>query len=128
MKQGLPGGDLEYAVVLAILEMGPATAKSVHERIGIPAHLVYTTIAKVLDRLCAKNLVSRTRQGRAFVYRARIDRGDLERGRAREAISALLGSEPKPALASLVDAVALHDPELLDELARVVAAKRRSRK
>ena len=128
MRQGLPGGELEYAVVLAVLEMGPSTAKAIHDRIGIPAGLVYTTIAKVLDRLHAKQLVARTRVGRAFVYRPKIDRVQLERGRANAVVSTLLGGEPRPALAGLVDAVTRHDPALLDDLARMVAEKRRSRK
>ena len=95
--------------------------------IGKPRQLVYTTIAKVLDRLCVKGLVTRRRAGRAFVYRPGVDRTAVERSLAREAVTRLLGGEPRPAIAALVDAVAAHDPDLIDELARLVAIKRGAR-
>jgi predicted transcriptional regulator len=124
----LPGGYLEYAVLVALWELSVATAKDVHARIGAPSGLAYTTIAKVLDRLCAKGLVSRERVGRAFEYRPRVERPRLERARARDMLRRLFSSEPQPAVATLVDAVESLDPELLDELARAVAARRRLRR
>lgn len=89
---------------------------------------MYTTTAKVLDRLHAKGLVSRKRVGKAFFYRAAVEREIVERARAKKSIGGLLGLQPRPAIATLVDAVEAIDPDLLDELARVVAARRRSRR
>ena len=123
----LPGGDLEYAVLAKLWELGAASARDIHGHIGKPAGLVYTTIAKVLDRLHDKGLVSRERRGKAFSYRARIARDVIEQARARTALSRLLGSRPHAAVATLVEAVESIDPKLLDELERAVAARRRSR-
>lgn len=123
----VPGGKLEYAVMALLWESGHASARQVHDRIGAPAGLVYTTTAKVLDRLHAKGLVTRRREGRGFVYWARRLREKVERARARSILTRLLGDEPRPALAGLVDAMESIDPKLLDELAHAVAARRRSR-
>lgn len=123
----MPGGDLEYRVLSAVWELGEASARDLYERIGVPSGLVYTTTAKVLDRLHAKGLVARQRRGKAFFYRARITRDVIDRRRANSMLARLLGAEPRPALAMLVDAVESIDPQLLEELARVVAARRRSR-
>jgi BlaI family penicillinase repressor len=113
---------------MAVLwERGTASAREIHDRVGEPLGLVYTTTAKVLDRLHAKGLVTRRRAGRSFVYRARRGRDEVERARARSFIERLLGDEPRPALAGLVDAVDSIDPHLLDDLARAVAARRRNR-
>jgi BlaI family penicillinase repressor len=113
---------------MAVLwERGAASAREIHDRVGEPLGLVYTTTAKVLDRLHAKGLVTRRRAGRSFVYRARRGRDEVERARARSFIERLLGDEPRPALAGLVDAVDSIDPHLLDDLARAVAARRRNR-
>lgn len=123
----LPGGELEYAALLALCELGSGSARQVHTRIGEPKGLVYTTTAKVLDRLLAKKLVSRSRRGKAFVYRPTVKREDLERARAVRALKDLLGTDPSPAMAALVEAMEEVDRELLDELAREVESRRRKR-
>jgi predicted transcriptional regulator len=127
MSSDLPGGELEYAVLVALWDLGAATTREIHERVGEPDGLVYTTTAKVLDRLHAKQLVTRERTGKSFVYRAKVKRESIERARARLALNNLLGSEPRPAIAALIDAVSSLDADLLDELARAINAKRRSR-
>ena len=125
-KLRLPGGGLEYVVLARLWELGTASARDLHGLVGEPAGLVYTTTAKVLDRLHEKGLVARERKGKAFTYRAKIARELVERARARTALQQLLGSRPHAAVAGLVDAVESLDPQLLDELERAVAARRRS--
>jgi predicted transcriptional regulator len=123
----LPGGTLEYAVLVALWDLGRATTRQIHERVGIPGGLVYTTTAKVLDRLHTKGLVSREQAGRVLSYRPKIAREVVERARARYALNQILGLDATPAIAALVDTVESIDPRLLDELGRAVAARRRSR-
>ena len=115
-------------MLAAVWELGRPSAREIHTQVGAPAGLVYTTVAKVLDRLCEKGLLARHRLGRLFVYRAAITRERVEKARASVGVRRLLGGEPRPAIAALVDAVVDVDPELLDELARVVAQRRRSRR
>jgi predicted transcriptional regulator len=64
MKQQfrLPGGELEYAVLAKLWELGSASARDIYAQVGEPQGLVYTTTAKVLDRLHVKRLVSRERK------------------------------------------------------------------
>jgi predicted transcriptional regulator len=121
----LPGGDLEYAVLVKLSELGTASAREIHGHVGEPTGLVYTTTTKVLDRLHDKGLVTRERRGKAFSYRARIAREVVDQARARTALSRLFGSRPHAAVATLVEAVESLDPTLLDELEK--AARRRSR-
>lgn len=111
----------------ALWELGSATTREVHSRVGDPAGLAYTTTATVLDRLHDKGCCSRLRLGKAFTYRPEITRHDVDRARAHDTIKQLIGGDPVPAIASLVDAVESLDPELLDELERATAARRRSR-
>jgi BlaI family penicillinase repressor len=123
----LPGGELEYAVLYSVCEMGLASTREVYARVGEAPGLAYTTIAKVLDRLHAKGLVARRRRGKLFFYRPRIARSVIEFTRARLSLSKLLGSAPRPAVATLVEAMESLDPGLLDELERAVAARRERR-
>ena len=125
--QSVPGGKLEYAVLTAVWDLGAATAREVYDRVGAPLGLVYTTTARVLDRLQAKGLVSRAKVGKSFSYRASVARREIDHVRMSRALSGFLSHEPRPALASLVDAIEAIDPKLIDELARAVEARRRSR-
>ena len=121
----LPGGDLEYAVLAKLQELGSASVRDIHMQVSEPKGLVYTTTAKVLDRLHAKRLVSRARKGMSFVYRARVARAVIDAARARAFLTRLLGSGPRSAVATLVDAFESLDPNLIDELAEVIASRRR---
>jgi predicted transcriptional regulator len=125
-KFRLPGGDLEYAILAKLWDLGQASARQIHAQLNEPMGLVYTTTTKVLDRLYAKRLVSRERRGKAFVYRPRIARPIVDRERARAFLARLLGPAPHSSLAALVEAADSLDPRLLDQLAEAVAARRRS--
>lgn len=123
----LPGGELEYAVLYSVCELGRASTRDIYARVGEAPGLAYTTIAKVLDRLHAKGLVVRRRRGKGFVYRPAIARRVIEFTRARTSLSKLLGAAPGPAVATLVEAMESLDPALLDELQRAVAVRRERR-
>ena len=90
--------------------------------------LAYTTLMTTLDRLYRKGLLDRQRAGRAFLYRARLSREQLQSGVATDLIDAMLGADPdaRPVLSTFVDAVEQRDGALLDELARLVREKQRA--
>ena len=126
-SSSFPSGALESAVLDVLWRLRHASVRAVHDEVGEPRKLAYTTIATVLDRLCAKELVERVRIGNAFVYTPAVTRGRVVRARAKGLLRKMLGGEPHAAIAALVQAVESIDPALLDELARTVAARRRSR-
>ena len=123
----MPGGDLEYAVLSTLWDLGSASVRDIHERVGAGDGLVYTTTAKVIDRLHEKRLVTRHRVGRSFVYRPAIARDAVDRFRTKTALDTLFGDAPRPAIATLVETIESIDPELLQDLAREIR-KRRSRR
>lgn len=106
--------------------LGTASVRDLHERVGVPAGYVYTTTAKVVDRLREKGLVARRRDGGAFLYSPAADRGEVERLRARQLISRFLGTGPHPAVAALVEAVDEIDPGLLEQLEQAIQQKKAS--
>jgi predicted transcriptional regulator len=126
-QSAVPGGKLEYAVLVALWELGPLSGRDLHDRVGVPLDLVYTTTAKVLDRLQAKGLVTRERRARVFVFAACTPRQQVEQARVAKTLNGLFGQEPRPALAMLVDAVEAIDPRLLDDLAAALEARRKAR-
>jgi predicted transcriptional regulator len=123
-KLRLPGGELEYAVLYSVCDLSVASVRDVHRRVGNVRGLAYTTIAKVLERLHVKALVTRERKGVTLVYCPRVDRKDIELARARASLGKLLTSGLRPAMATLVEAIESMDSTLIDELERAVAARR----
>jgi predicted transcriptional regulator len=105
---------------------------SVHDvRAGVDGRLAYTTLMTTLDRLHKKGLLDRRREGRAFVYAARLSRGEFHGGVLRRLLDGALGALGRgdrafPVLSSLVDTVGKHDRALLDELEDLVRRKRES--
>jgi len=113
---------------VAVWEGGAVTVRELHERVGVPLGLVYTTTARVLDRLHAKQLVERVKEGRAFRYRATVFRHDIERARLTRTLSSVLVGGTRPALATLVEVMEEIRPGLVDELMATIDAIRRSRR
>ena len=124
----LPGGKLEYAVLMAVWEGGTVTVRELHERVGVPLGLVYTTTARVLDRLHAKRLVERVKDGKVFRYRAAASRHEIERAQLTRTLTSVLAEGTQPALATLVEVMEEIRPGLLDELTATIDAIRRSRR
>ena len=127
VKSTVPSGELEYAVLATLWERGELSAREVHDHVGEPRGIVYTTVTKVLDRLHEKGFVTRSRRGKAFLYVSKVPCAVVDQARVQAAVIRLLGPGPKPAVAALVDAVVSIDPALLDDLERLVAARRRER-
>ncbi|WP_329742189.1 BlaI/MecI/CopY family transcriptional regulator [Dyella sp. A6] len=119
-RYSLPADDLEYAVLSSLWALGTASVRDLHERVGVPAGYVYTTTAKVVDRLREKRLVERRRDNSAFVYRPTVERAEVERVRARQLMGRFLGPEPQAAVAALVDAVGEIDPDLLEQFEQAI--------
>jgi predicted transcriptional regulator len=124
----LPGGKLEYAILVAVWEGGNVTGRELHERVSAPLGLVYTTTAKILDRLVAKGLVEREKDGKVFRYRASAARQEIDRARLARTLSSVFAEGPRPALATLVEVLDELSPDLLDELSETIETRRRSRR
>ena len=112
----VPGGDLEMSLLSELWEKPGATVRQLHEAVGLPRGIVYTTVAKVLDRMVDKGLVCREAVGRAYAYEPLVDRVETHRAMARDFLARLGGGEARPAVAALVGALEDSDPELLEAL------------
>ncbi|MEO8677614.1 MAG: BlaI/MecI/CopY family transcriptional regulator [Vicinamibacterales bacterium] len=89
--------------------------------------VAYTTLMTTLDRLFRKGVLTREKSGRAFFYRAAWTRDELQSRLAGSALATLLPGElssVRPILSMFVDAVGNRDRGLLDELEKLVRARR----
>jgi predicted transcriptional regulator len=96
---------------------------------ALPRALAYTTVMTTLDRLYRKGLLTRRKEGRAFLYASRTTRAQFTAGFLRRWLERLAGrGTVRPLLASLVEAVGEHDAALLPELQRLVRERERALK
>jgi predicted transcriptional regulator len=119
-------GKLERQVLEETWRLGEVTVRDIHR--VFDERVAYTTLMTTLDRLYKKNLLDRRKDGRAFLYAARVSREDLDRGIKEDVVDGLLGQGAdgvEPILACIVDTISEHDRELLDELDRLVQEKKR---
>jgi predicted transcriptional regulator len=119
-------GHLERDVMDVIWRSEASPVREVQA--ALPRRVAYTTVMTTLDRLFKKGFVSRTRSGRAFVYRARQTRQQTEAAVASGMVSGLFaGAAAKPILSNLVDVVGSQDDggDLLNALEEMVRDKRR---
>jgi predicted transcriptional regulator len=118
-------GRLERQVLEEIWRRGETSVRDIF--LSFNEQVAYTTLMTTLDRLYKKRILSRRKDGRAFIYSALVTRDEFEQGIAEDVIDGLLGrgaSAVEPVLACIVDAVSEHDRELLDELDRLIQEKR----
>ena len=120
-------GPLERLVMHAIWRQGIVTIRELIEREDLK--LAVTTVQTTMDRLCNKGFLDRYREPhhRRYHYRAPYTQVELEIKLAvtklREALAASGDTLP---LSYLVDLVAERNGQMLDELVRIVEAKRKT--
>ena len=118
-------GPLEQRVLDALwARNGSVCVRDLH--FAFPG-IAYTTLMTTLDRLYRKNILDRTKQGRAFFYTPRMNRAELQAALDAKALHQALArdvSSLRPLLSSFVNAVGDRDQRLLDELERLVRARR----
>lgn len=118
-------GELERKAMFEVRRLGETNVSRVID--ALDGAYAYTTIMTTLDRLFKKGLLTRRKDGRAFIYAARYSLEEMERGMAEDIIGRLFETSSgrvEPVLACIVDSVSDRDRFLLDELERLVKEKR----
>ena len=112
--------DAELEVLRALWEIGPATIRTLTDRLyprGGASE--YATVQKLLERLEDKAYVKHHTDGRQNVFTARLRRGDLVAQRLRATAERLCDGSLTPLITHLVSAGRLSRDELR-ELRRLV--------
>jgi predicted transcriptional regulator len=91
--------QLEIECLKVLWKRAEATTAQV--RAAMPRPLAYTTVMTVLDRMCAKGLVTRHKRGRSWAYAAALDL-DTARAHAVRRLLANLFDHDSRALANYV--------------------------
>lgn len=118
-------GPLEIRVLEALWARGgPACVRDLQPQFP---HIAYTTLMTTLDRLYRKGTLRREKNGRAFYYQPASTLQELISAIAGSTFATLLPGDSasmRPMLSMFVDTIGDCDRELLDELERLVKARR----
>ena len=119
-------GDLEARVMRAVWALDkPVPARAVHEVVAKEHDVALLTVITVLNKLVTKELLARAKHEDLFHYWAHLTEEEFRAVASRRVVSGILSLGPEAVAASLVDALAKHDPEQLAELGRLVRRKLR---
>jgi BlaI family transcriptional regulator, penicillinase repressor len=85
---------LELQCLSALWSLGEGQVKDVRQFLAGSRPLAYTTIMTVLDRLARRNLITRRKSGRAFVYAPAVSRDVMRRLALQEFLDSYFESSP----------------------------------
>jgi predicted transcriptional regulator len=109
--------DGELEILRVLWRIGPATVKTVHERLPRRGEIGYNTVGKLLGIMEGKGFVARDETSRAHVFRPLIDRDQAERGFVRDLADRAFGGSP----AALALRALGETPPTADEIAELKA-------
>jgi BlaI family transcriptional regulator, penicillinase repressor len=111
----------EAQVMDAVWRLGEATAEQVREALGAPLH--DSTVRTLLRVLESKGYLRHEARGKAYVYRAIIERRRAQRRVLRSVLARFFGGSAEDLVLRLIEDERI-TPEQLDELRRGVPQTR----
>jgi len=121
--------DLEAAVMDVLWDESGSevSVRDVVRALRPSRALAYTTVMTTMDRLAKRELLVRRKEGRAWLYRAAMERPSFLALVARQTLDGLPRGSRRSALRWLVDEVSEADVEELDFLAALIERRRAER-
>lgn len=117
-------GELELKIMESVWSEPEIDARSIVEHLSLEAPCRLSTVQATLERLMRKNLLSRRKQGHAYLYTASRSRGELLGTLVKDVIALLHDGKMNTILSSFVNVAAQLDESALDELEAMIRKKR----
>ncbi len=119
-------GDLEADVMEAVWALGRATVHDVHGQLAAAdRELAYTTIMTVMSRLADKGLLTKRKNGAAYLYLPVATKEEFTRRTMGTVLSELLDDFTAPAMSQFVELVGEQDEAAIEALAKAIEDRRR---
>ncbi len=116
-------GDLQLKILQILWSHGPATVGEVHRQLG--QRWAYTTVATMLRKMEARNLVRHCRVQRRLVYQPLVSENEVSRGMIQDLFHRLFHGSLATAVSFLLESPQVSAQEL-DELERLIRAHKES--
>ncbi|WP_375402653.1 BlaI/MecI/CopY family transcriptional regulator [uncultured Sphingomonas sp.] len=106
--------DAEHVVMEVLWDESPLTAQEVVERVDPARGWSANTVKTLLGRLLGKTAISAQEDGRRYLYRPRVARGDYVAGESRRLMDRLFGGKVSPLVAHLAERDQLTDADIAE--------------
>lgn len=116
-------GPLETEIMQILWEDERSTVKKVHRRLSQQRDIAYTTVMTTMSRLSEKGVLTRHREGLAYVYSPAITEEDFVQMVVRQVLDGLLNDYSDTAIEYMVDYLARNNPSELERLQRTIQAR-----
>lgn len=118
--------DLEAEIMEIVwgLDDDEFAVSDVHHALEALRSIAYTTVMTTVSRLHDKGLLDRRKDGRRYVYRARMSRDGFIEQATRDVLASLPPVGRRTAMALLVEQVAEADDGELERLEALIRARR----
>jgi len=118
--------DLEAEIMETVWSRGWTTfcVHDVHAILETRREIAYTTVMTTITRLFHKELLTRHKQGRKYMYVPTMTRAEFIDSMTREVLSSLPPVSQETAMEMLVERVASADPGELDHLEALIRQAR----
>lgn len=121
MKPNLkPLGHLEQLIMEVVWEHDCITVRCVYDELKKRRPIAYTTVMTTMDRLTKKDILRRTKVGKAYEYRPRQTEEELCTCTAQAMFDMILRRYGDLAIAQFVDTVEKFDTQKFAQLKRLV--------
>jgi BlaI family penicillinase repressor len=118
--------DLQLAVMKALWEVGEGTVSDILAALTNGGReLAPTTVATLLQRLSKQGWVKHRKQGRQFLYRAKVDERQAASGAVQQLLHSFFGGKVSALTAQLLESEQL-SPDDLQEMRNLISGKKRS--
>jgi predicted transcriptional regulator len=95
--------DAELEILLILWERGPSELGAIHAALGAQRPLALTTVATTLTVMLGKNLVTRKRGQRGYVWSAKLSRNDAAQGLIRKLVDRVFDGSAQHLVAHLLE-------------------------
>ena len=106
--------DAEHAVMEVLWDESPLTAQEVVERVDPSRGWSANTVKTLLGRLLNKTAISAEEDGRRYLYRPAVERGDYVAGESKRLMDRLFGGRLTPLVAHLAERDQLSDTDIAE--------------
>lgn len=118
--------DLQLAVMRVLWQRGEAATAEVVADLAAERGLAHTTVATLLTRLEKRGVVAQRRDGRSWIYSARLSEAEVQRSMVADLVASLFAGDSTALLAHLVSADEVTAGDLAAIRARLRAARNSS--
>ena len=116
-------GPLETEITQTLWQEERSTVKKVHRKLSSQREIAYTTVMTTMSRLAEKGVLTRHREGLAYVYTPAISEEDFMTMVVHQVIDGLLDDYSDTVIEYMIDYLSRNNPAELERLQSVIQSR-----